>query len=128
MKTQKGMNLLLIILGSILCIYSFILFYFYFSYHCTAFFTKEVFYGIALHSSMMHRFSQGYFAEMAASTRMIPRIPTLPMEDIAAMGGSSSQGRSRLPQANKLAFVSIRHQHPRFSRRRSIDPFSSQWA
>ena len=30
---------------------------------------------------------------MAASTRMIPRIPTLPMEDIAAMGGKFLSGK-----------------------------------
>ena len=30
---------------------------------------------------------------MAASTRMIPRIPTLPMKDIAAMGGKFLSGK-----------------------------------
>ena len=35
---------------------------------------------------MMHRFSQNSFAEMAASTRVLPRTPILPIEDIEAIG------------------------------------------
>lgn len=103
MKTQKGMNLLLIIFGVVFCVYSLSFSsIFYFSYHCTAFFRKEVFYGIALHSSMMHRFSQGSFAEMDASTRMLPRIPILPMEDIEATGGKFLSGKVTTPSGEQI--------------------------
>ena len=110
MKTQKGMTLLLIIFGIVFCVNSLSfssIFYFKLSLHCIL--HKGGFYGIALHSFMMHRFSQGSFAEMAASTRVLPRIPILPIEDIEAMEVNSSQGRLRLPQVNRLAYVSIRH-------------------
>ena len=55
--------------------------------------SQRRFFRNALHSSMMHRFSQGSFAEMAASIRMIPRIPSLPMEDIESMGGKFLSGK-----------------------------------
>ena len=42
---------------------------------------------------MMHRFSQNSFAEMAASTRVLPRTPILPIEDIEAMGGKFLSGK-----------------------------------
>ena len=94
MKTQKGMNRLLIIFGVVFCVYSLSfssISYFNLSLHRIL--HKGGFYGIALHSFMMHRFSQNSFAEMAGSTRMLPRIPILPMEDIKAMGGKFLSGK-----------------------------------
>ena len=94
MKTQKGMNLLLIIFGIVFCVYNLSfssIFYLKLSIHCIL--HKGGFYGIALHSFMMHRFSQGSFAEMAARTRILPRIPILPMEDIQATGGKFLSGK-----------------------------------
>ena len=91
MKTQKGMNLLLIIFGIISCVYSFFILFYFLSLHCIL--PPGGFYEIAFHLSMMHRFSQNSFAEMAASTRMLPRIPILPIEDIEAMGGKFLLGK-----------------------------------
>ena len=125
MKTQKGMNLLLIIFGIICCVYSFSLcFISYYSLSLHYIFHPGGFYEIAFHSFKMHKFSQNSFAEMAASTGVLPRIPILPIEDIEAMGeANSSQERLRLPQESRLASVSIRHQHTMSSKKRSTKAF-----
>lgn len=59
----------------------------YYSLSLHYIFHTRGFYEIAFHLFIMHRFSQKSFAEMAASTRLLPRTPILPIEDIEAMQG-----------------------------------------